>query len=170
MLTKDEKYNLTLAGFQTLEVQMLQCMEFIPFIANNKSAVSPKFVTVILEACSLIDSTFRDAAGRSSKRLTMRDYAEELENQLDLEQTISLGLTTPLSFLRPFKNWTREVPAWWVSYNHIKHDRLNNFPLATYETAFNALAALHQVMAKSLDFFWGNDGSWLVQRGKPRVR
>src|SRR5207244_555971 len=59
MLTKDEKFNLTLTGFQTLEVQMLQCMEFIPFIANNKSAVSPKFVTIILEGCSLIDSTFR---------------------------------------------------------------------------------------------------------------
>lgn len=166
MLTKNEKFNLTLTGFQSLETQMLQCMEFIPFIANNKSAVSPKFVTIILEACSLIDSTFRDAAEPPSKHLTMRDYARELENYFDLDESVSLGLTTPLSILRPFKNWTSEVPAWWVSYNQIKHDRLNNFSLATFETAFSALAGLHQVMARSLDFLgvmtaagWFNAGS-----------
>lgn len=166
MLTKDEKFNLTLTGFKSIEAQMLQCMEFIPFISNNKSAVSPKFVTIILEACSLIDSTFRDAAGPSNRRLTMRDYARDLERHFDLEEAISLGLTTPLSFLRPFKNWTSEVPEWWVSYNQIKHDRLNNFPLATYDNAFSALAGLHQVMARSLDFFgvmtaagWFNAGS-----------
>jgi hypothetical protein len=153
MLTKDDKLNLTLAGFQSLEAQMLACMDFIPFIEKNKSAVSPKFVTIILEACSLIDSTFREAAEPSSGHLTMRDYARGLENHFELEEAISLGITTPLAFLRPFKNWTTKAPAWWMSYNQLKHDRLNNFSLASYETAFSALAALHQVMARSLDFF-----------------
>jgi hypothetical protein len=54
-------------------------------------------------------------------------------------------------FLNPFKDWSKNVPTWWRAYNQIKHDRLNNIPLATYETAVLAMVGLHQVIAKSLD-------------------
>ncbi len=42
--------------------------------------------------------------------------------------------------IKPFDNWKTETPAWWTSYNRIKHQ--GTFDDANLDNAINALAAL----------------------------
>ena len=136
------------ANFKQLEEQLLDCMRYIPFVQQNQSVVSPKFVPIILESCSLIESIFRRGI-TSSRRHTLKSYCELMEPDLELAGTTTLLLTSPLQFLRPFHNWTAGAPAWWIAYNEVKHDRINKFDAATYDFTVSALAGLHQVIART---------------------
>lgn len=62
-----DKANFVVASFTGLEEQLIHCMEYIPFVEGNKDVMSPKFIPIIMETCSLIDSIFREIIER--KRL-----------------------------------------------------------------------------------------------------
>jgi hypothetical protein len=46
----------------------------------------------------------------------------------------------------------KKIPSWWIAYNKLKHDRLNNYELATYENVISAMSALHQVLCRDYNF------------------
>ena len=148
MITDENRIDLAIRNFIDLEKQLLECMEFIPLIDQNNGTVSPKFIPIILESCSLIESIFKGIAADEKRTYGFRKYAELHEKNLQLEGTISIFLSSPIRFYQPYQNWTQIVPNWWNSYNKLKHDRLNNYEFATYESAILALAALHQLMSK----------------------
>src|SRR5262245_19577808 len=110
-------------SFRSLEVQLIQFMEYIPYSESNKSVGSPKLVPLLMDTCSLIEAVLRHAAGKD-QRYNFKAYAESVEHRLGLEDATSLLLVSPLKLLRPFRGWTKEVPAWWEAYNRLKHDRL----------------------------------------------
>lgn len=130
----------------------MECLSYIPFIDNNKQVISPKFIPIILEACSLIDSVFKNSKGQKGKKHDLKDYTKLVEHHLYLEETISIFLNPRLVFLTPFENWTKAVPTWWAAYNKLKHDRLDNYDAATYENAILAMTGLHQVISRSAEF------------------
>ena len=94
----------------------------------------------------------RDIIGQSEERSSFKAYARRIEKYLDLNSAFSILLKTEIEFLNPFASWIAKVPAWWSAYNRLKHDRLNNYSVATYENALFALCALHQVIARNRDF------------------
>jgi hypothetical protein len=143
--------DVVFANFAQLEDQLLECLRFIPFTTENADVVSPKFVTILLEACSLIESVFRRMR-HDNKRHNLRTYSQELEPHLDLEDATTIFLTTPLHYLRPFEGWTQTPPAWWNAYNQLKHRRLEHYQAASYTTIITAVAGLHQVIARSRIF------------------
>jgi hypothetical protein len=143
-----DKASFVVASFAGLETQLVTCMEYVPFVEANKHAISPKFVPVIMESCSLIDSIFREITSDKTKHLNLKKHGLEHEPVLSLHENISLFLITPVQLLRPFRDWTHKPPDWWAAYNRLKHDRLNNYEVATYMNAVQSLAALHQLIAR----------------------
>jgi hypothetical protein len=141
-----------LSGFRTLESQLADCLGYIPFMDSNKHIISPKFIPVISEACGFIESIFNESTQVDSRRYSLKDYAELLEPRLTLEDTITIFLGPPILFLNPFKSWTASQPTWWKAHNMLKHHRLSNYEVATYDNAIMAMAALHQVISRSMDF------------------
>ena len=147
------RINFAVAGFENLEQQLAECMDFLPFIEENKKAISPKFVPIIMDACSLIESILHEITSSNYKEhFNFKKYCSLHESSLQLEENASLFLTLPVQILQPYKSWSKKSPVWWNAYNKLKHDRLNNYHFATYMNAVNALAGLHQLMSKQYDF------------------
>lgn len=151
-----EKTNFAISSFVVLERQLSDCMEYLPFIQANKQAISPKFIPIIMDACSLIDSIlFEVTSTKSREHFNLKKYSEIQEPKLNLSNNATLFLISPVQMLRPFKGWDKETPEWWNAHNRLKHNRLNNYHNATFTNAVLALAGLHQVMARHRDFISG---------------
>ncbi|WP_028877599.1 hypothetical protein [Teredinibacter turnerae] len=147
----DSELDFIVANFSELENKVIECMEYIPFIDINESVVSPKFVPVLMEACSLIESIFRHNTSEGG-RLNLKKYSAIFEPALDLEGAKTLFLTSQLHILTPFENWLNTSPEWWDAYNRVKHDRIGHYSESTYSHTISALAALHQVISRSEGF------------------
>lgn len=154
-MNTDYKANFVISQFSFLEQQLRDCMEYVPYIETNKGIISPKFVSIIMESCSLIDSIFHEISGTQSERFNLKKYSELHESSLKLEENITLFLNTPLRIIRPYADWTKKQPAWWNAYNKVKHNRLNNIDVATFENAVFAIAGLHQIIARNSIFISG---------------
>ena len=150
MLTNKNKIDFAVSNFNELELKLIDCMTYVPYINQNSNTISPKFIPIILEACSLIESIFKESIGCG--KYTFKDYSKKLESELCLSDSISILLTSPIIFLEPYKNWETELPDWWDIYNKVKHDRLNNFHLITYNSVMMSLAALHLLISKNRIF------------------
>lgn len=148
MITDDNRIEFVIDNFINLEKQLSECMDFIPFIDQNKQIISPKFIPIILETCSVIESIFKEITKDKKRRYNFKKYAEVHEQDLGLGKTISIFLTSPVKFYQPYKKWTEKIPSWWDSYNKLKHNRLNNYKFATYETAILSMVGLHQLISK----------------------
>jgi hypothetical protein len=148
MITDDNIIEFVVNNFATLEKQLLECMEFVPMVDQNKHVVSPKFIPIILESCSLIESIFKEITEDKNRKYSFKKYAELHERHLELGETISIFLASPIRFYQPYNEWAQKVPDWWNSYNKLKHDRLNNYAFATYDTTIRSLAGLHQLISK----------------------
>lgn len=138
--------NFVISQFLNLESQLEDCLNFVPYISQNKQLVSPKFVPILMESCSLIDSILRHYSG-SGKKGNIKVFQELCEPDLRLSAKITLFLNTPIVLLGPFSDWRNTTPAWWSAYNEIKHDRINSMASATFEHTISALAALHQTIS-----------------------
>ena len=57
-------------------------------------------------------------------------------------------LVSPIKFYQPFKDWKAKIPGWWSSYNKIKHDRINSYEYATFETAVLSIVGAHQLISR----------------------
>ena len=148
MITDDNRIEFVINNFTNLEKQLLECMEFIPFIDQNMHVVSSKFIPIILESCSLIESIFKEITTEKRERYNFKKYAELNEGQLELGETISFFLISPIRFYQPYKDWMKKIPNWWNFYNKLKHNRLDNYEFATCEAAVLSLAGLHQLISK----------------------
>ena len=151
-----EKFDFAISSFSVLENQLADCMEYLPFIDENSQVISPKFVPIIMDACGLLDSIFFEiSADNSTEHFNLKKYSKIHESRLELDNNATLFLASPIRLLRPYKGWAKEQPKWWIAYNSLKHDRLNNYHFATFSNAVQALAGLHQLMARQRDFVGG---------------
>ena len=116
-----------MSNFKELEGRLNYCLDYIPFMKENETTISPKFISIILDSCSLIDSIFREVIIDGGKNYKFKELSELIEPSLNLNNTISIFLNPPISFLNPFKDWLRKTPKWWKAYNKLKHNRLQNY-------------------------------------------
>ena len=152
MMDENTKLHFVVSQFNELETLLADCLSFIPFIDGNRQVISPKFTPIIVESCGLIESIFKEYVGENDKKHNLKKYSELVEPHLSLEKTVSIFLNPPILFLNPFNDWTNKPPIWWQSYNKLKHDRLNNYDVVTYETVIQAMAGLHQAISRNIDF------------------
>src|SRR2546422_38782 len=127
MLPDHNKLSFVVSNFEELESRLTECLSFIPFIETNKQVISPKFIPIILESCSLIDSLFKSFERQKGKRYDLKSYTTLVEPHLCLEEATTIFLNPPLRFLTPFSRWTTAAPSWWAAHNELKHDRLDNY-------------------------------------------
>lgn len=165
-MENEDILDFVVGNFSTLEDQLLDCMNYIPYLPSNMNVVSPKLTVILMESCSLIDSIFRYMESRPQRHQNLRAYSKQFEARLSLEEADSLFLVSPLQILHPFKGWTTTPPMWWLAYNQMKHDRVRNYAAASYALTVLSLVALHQVVARSWIFLgslakagWFNEAS-----------
>ncbi len=168
--------NQVLAWYERLERDTLEFGEKVPLTPQNESLQSPFLATTLIDACSLLDSVFRDmtpdhvvidGASKKKSECKIPDFAQLHTAKLDLPNTRSLMLVSPPSYRIPFKAWEpiiagngyRPLP-WWQASNELKHDCLTNLDRATLGVTLDALCALNQVLAKRLDII-----PFLMRRG-----
>jgi transposase len=147
-----KRLSVAVANFSSLEERLIECLDFLQYTEENHNIVSPRFVPIILDACSLIDSILKAFVGKHEKKSNLKYYSQNTERYLELDSAFSIFLNTQLEFLNPFSSWQSKVPHWWSAYNHLKHDRLNNYSEATYENTVLSLCALHQVISRNREF------------------
>jgi hypothetical protein len=151
IVSREDPRDFVVANFHSLEEQLIECMDYIPFIEQNHGIVSPRFVPILMDACSLIDSVLRDSTD-GNERHTLKSFAKLHEGRLQLESSTSILLVSPLQFLRPFHEWRTSIPIWWDAYNRVKHDRIQNYEAASFTCTVTAVGALHQLLARSWQF------------------
>ena len=71
------KASFVISNLSSLEGQLIVCLEFLPYTPDNYSVVSPRFVPIILDACSLIDSVLRDLIDQPDEHSTFKRFALE---------------------------------------------------------------------------------------------
>lgn len=148
-MEEKERHSFIIANFNDIEEKLYHCLAYIPFIERNKNVISPKFISIILESCSLIESLFYEFHVDKDKKYSFKDYAILLDDKNELSNAISIFLISPIHFFNPFKTWRNDIPEWWNSYNKLKHDRITNYHFATYLNAINSAVALHQIISKT---------------------
>jgi hypothetical protein len=149
-----------LRWYESLEEQVMDFLQVVALRRHNLHVWSPKLATVVVEACSLIDSVLRDISparvtvrGTSKKRsgLTLPDYAELYCTPLRLPARTAILLTDTPEYRTPFGTWSKgppfDSPPWWQVYNRFKHRRLAHFTAATLNTAIDALSGALVIIA-----------------------
>ena len=130
-----------------IESEMLECLKYIELSEEHYTVYSAKFVSIILECGAEIDNVFRNICNIDmGTRSNISTYYDKVIAQFpNLQHSIAIIKSTPLSF-QPFKTWSQSQPSksipWWENYNSVKHDRVNNFKLASFENALTILSAL----------------------------
>jgi len=103
----EKKYSAVIDNYITIEETLTFLLKYIPYLKENKIVYSPKFIPLIIDTCGLIESIFLDILDlKNTTRKTFLNYSKLIQNEFNIENTISIFLDTPFGFLMPFKNWT----------------------------------------------------------------
>ena len=159
--------NEVLRWYERLERIVLEFGERVPLTVENKAFKAPILASALIDACSLLDSVFRNMTpdpvsvnGKTKTRhdCNIADFAWLHSQILDLPDTRSVMLVSPPRYRAPFEMWKSlyanqsYVPLpWWQAYTDLKHDCLSNLDQATVGFTLDALCALNQVIARRLD-------------------
>jgi hypothetical protein len=165
--------NSVVNSFTTTEEMLLDVVRVVPYVREHEQVWSPKLVTVLLEACSQLDSLWKAQASlsRFTKKgnLDIKDYFAYYGKDLGPRWIVAYGEEPEL--LKPYECWegAKEyvVPDWWAAYNKVKHNRLANRTSATLKSAISALGALFLAIVRckkchnaimQVDWFSGHPG------------
>lgn len=150
---------LILNWFNDIEGRFASLIQTVPISDDTRDVFIPPLTSIILEACSLLDTVFRSSYEPASEAPDAKfpDFARCYEERLMLSQKKTVVYHYPAHILRPFDGWIDDAGEysplfWWQNYNSIKHDRINNCERSTFNTALHSLCALHQAIVFSSDF------------------
>lgn len=153
--------------YQRIEDSLHRVLQYVPYCESHKQVWSDYLVTVILEACSLLDSLWRAQSWQSScvqkvkKRndLKMLDYFKYYGEYMEPKWVV-FWAEEPIKKY-PFKGWSKtgkyetkddqDFLDWWTAYNSLKHDRLQNITEATLHKAVRAVSALFLAILRCED-------------------
>lgn len=132
--------------FLALESDMLRATRYVEFSLQNKDVYSVEFAQILMSAASEVDVLAKLIVGKiapTSKPRNIDDYRAAVMAQLPA--FADYGVVVPRYGLRvqPWSSWKQAGnPAWWRSYNDVKHERDAYFHQANLENALSALAGL----------------------------
>jgi len=137
--------------FIALEEDLERASRYVELVQANEKTYSLEFAhllfaasseveTVMTLVCILFDPNTKANNFHACAKLLRKHFPRMWEEQVKLPR---FGLT-----LRPWEEWknNKGVPFWWMSYNHVKHERHSKFAEATMKNAVNALAALYLIV------------------------
>jgi len=144
--------------YSSLERDFINLTSYIPFEEQYDEIWSENFGELLVRIGGSVDSFFRSmlksrtfdncpeiVALRNKRHLDIIDFHDAFEPIFRLssaEVEIAYGLTYYAKRC-PFEEFARgEVPHWWNSYNHVKHEWFDCLKEATLKNTVEALAGL----------------------------
>ncbi len=142
-------------SFVSTEEALSDFLRFVPYCAEHETVWSPRLASIILEACSQLDSLWQYQAKLSSfvpkERLTIGHYFSYYGERMGSKWLLFYGESSEV--IHPYipwdtaKNYTRdEYPKheleWWKAYNKLKHNRFLNQSEAQLKYAVLSVAGL----------------------------
>lgn len=153
-----------------LEQQFENFLEYVPYLEGNEKVYSFRLLNLILSIGGHVDSAFKEMArhpffasndscqkvlgklreserniqnGRAPIPVSIKDCLDAFEKEYKLSQKTAMFKRIPeREDIIPFKpfNLQTNAPAWWDSYNRLKHDVGVNVKEANLQNARDALA------------------------------
>ncbi len=137
--------------FLSIEDDLLRCSRYVDFTKSNFGVYSIEFARILMAASSEFDVVAKEICFRIDRDIKPKNINEyhsviskKYKKFFDVE---IIAERFSLNF-RPWAAWRKsqtggvEVPAWWTSYNRVKHQRADYFNEATLESAMYAVSSL----------------------------
>ncbi|QSV46268.1 hypothetical protein [Geobacter benzoatilyticus] len=151
---------LIISSYKFVEQLLAETLQVIPYCAEHENVWSPRLSTVLLEACSQLDSLWKfelnqDMPVENTQR-TIVDYYQYFGRRV-AGRWLVLWVDNG-ERIQPFEAWNSVADyskesyqplEWWRAYTDIKHDRYLNHSKATLKNAVNAVSALFISIAHS---------------------
>jgi hypothetical protein len=158
-------------SFLELEHRLDDFTRLIPVAPEHLRVHSPVLASILLDACSLVETALKSAMDNARYNAVhnvaniraMRYAAAPPYLNIGHLRTVfrpDMLYSKPVWFLTrgessyPWYAWRQTAgnPAWWVTYNDVKHSRFANAHLATLGTTMHAMKGLFLVLVQTLDF------------------
>ncbi len=151
---KLKDYQRHWAYYKSIEREFMLTNAYVMHTQENKNTYSDEFAKIILLSGSEIDSLFQlffkykniEPAG---KYYTIKDYAKIVEYDKVIKIAFFSFLGDSLR-VTPFKDLDEKKAYanlyWWNAYQKIKHNRSENYKMATLDIAANCVAAHHKIL------------------------
>lgn len=172
--------------YAIIEEDFITILKYLPLEKENLSVKSPRFSDILIRSCVGIEIFFREwlndyKLSHESKIDKIRAKAKPVETGRDYIRfddfhpifskyltSASLKTRQLETCIYPFNGWTKRTPpAWWTTYNNVKHHRVDKGNVANMETALNALGALfllHCTQIDSLTHLYKYSSSRLISK------
>ena len=132
--------------FLALDADLERAVRFIAPEPANFSAYSLELARLLFGACSEIDVVAKALCVKlvqESKCENIDDYRTVIVKKYQKFPTIKAAIPRYGLEFQPWVNWGSGTnPAWWQSYNKVKHERTSHFPEANLKNSLDAVAGL----------------------------
>ena len=132
--------------FLALEADLMTCARFVEPATENFDTYSLEFARLLLSCSSEIDVVAKMLCGELDSATSVgniNQYRELITQHRPRFAEFEINVPRfGLSFT-PWHDWSSSVnPAWWRSYNNVKHERNVNFQQANLKNTLEAMCAL----------------------------
>ncbi|WP_020146510.1 hypothetical protein [Thioalkalivibrio sp. ALJ15] len=133
-----------------LEQDLAKLSRYIEFAEGNFSTYSIELAHLLLAASSEVDVVMKELCrilSPDDQRKNIGDYKRIVEKELPVLIDEKCYVHRFNLTLEPWSNWSGSWhPAWWRSYNKVKHHRAEKYNEANLKNALNAMAGLHALV------------------------
>lgn len=155
--------------FLALESDLEQTSRYVEVIHDNFETYSIEYVGLLLSAGSEIDVVCKLLCERIDSSRTYRNidqYRPTITNEFPQLHTMQVLIPRYAITLEPWTEWGGTVnPAWWRSYNNVKHRRDDCYNEANLENTLNAIAGLFCIVLYYYNIEARVGGLW----GEPKL-
>lgn len=116
---------------------------------GNSMTYSIEYVRQIQAICSEIDVLLKEICktiNEDERAENMKEYSSMVLSDIFWRKITCQKIDFRRTELQPFKNWKSgedyQAPEWWLGYNAVKHNRIENYKRANLKNVVNALAGL----------------------------
>lgn len=139
--------------YRMLEDKFLITANYVEISQANQSTYSNEYALLLQSIGSELDSFFKVYCGFNlTDRRNIADYAAFVLTDYPAITTTQIQVLDTDMTVAPFDGWNTNTPAqslsWWMAFDHIKHNRIENFPEANQTNILNILAALYLLKMK----------------------
>ena len=131
--------------YRSLVEDLDRLARYVEFSRDNFRTYSIEMVRLLLAAGSEVDVVAKllcDKAAPSSLRRNILDYQKiVLPKYPDICSIVVSMPRYSLEFI-PWQGWENESPAWWTSYNQVKHTRNDHYSEACLGNVLYSLSGL----------------------------
>ena len=134
--------------FLALENKLVTISNFIELNKDNYKTFSIEIAHLFLSASSEVDVILRELIYKNDKskekeKLNIKDFKNFIKNNYKnfIDEKVYINRYN-ISF-QPWKSWDKDFnPAWWNSYNNVKHTRSTFFNEANLENLLFSMGSL----------------------------